>query len=162
MRIHRFARCFAFTASGAFIAYVLRNLIVMMAARQGVEAIHAAQTYFFFAINLLTAAIVAMLNRRYVFRSDLTWTVAIPVMVVLELLFDMLTGMLWQPVIRTMLEPVPDMQMGAVLQTASYAFSLIQFMIWAVLAYLFQRFVLYRESLDTNQSANDKGVHPYE
>ena len=118
--------------------------------------------YFFLAVNLLAAIIAAALNRRYVFRSALAWGIAIPVMTVLEMLFDILTGMLWQPVLQEILqrsmEYSAEPTVGNLLANASVAFNLTQFTIWAVLAYLFQRFVLYRESLDTNLPADGEEV----
>lgn len=133
----------------------------MLIARQGTEALVAAQTYFSLAINLLAAIIAAALNRRYAFRSTLAWGIAIPVMTVLEMLFDTLTGMLWQPVIQAIiqqsLEYSAEPMVGDLLANATYAFNLTQFVLWAVLAYLFQRFVLYRESLDTNLITYEKG-----
>lgn len=133
----------------------------MLMARQGTEALIATQTYFSPAVNLLAAIITAVLNRRYAFRSTLAWGIAIPVMTLLEMLFDNLTGMLWQPVMQEIIrqstaysaEPL----VGDLLANATFAFNLTQFALWAVLAYLFQRFVLYRESLDTNLITNETG-----
>ena len=126
----------------------------MLMARQGTAALIATNTYFSPAVNLLAATIAAALTRRYVFRSALAWGIAIPVMTVLEMLFDILTGMLWQPVLQGILQRSmaysAEPLVGSLLANASVAFNLTQFTIWAVLAYLFQRFVLYRESLDTN------------
>ena len=126
----------------------------MLMARQGTAALIATNTYFSPAVNLLAAIIAAALNRRYVFRSALAWGIAIPVMTVLEMLFDILTGMLWQPVLQEILQRSmaysAEPLVGSLLANATLAFNLAQFALWAVLAYLFQRFVLYRESLDTN------------
>ena len=134
----------------------------MLMARQGTPVLSATHTYFSPAVNLLAAIIAAALNRRYVFRSTLAWGIAIPVMTVLEMLFDTLTGMLWQPVIQEIIrqsmgysaEPL----VGNLLANATLSFNLAQFALWAFLAYLFQRFVLYRESLDTNLATNEEGV----
>lgn len=134
----------------------------MLMARQGTAVLSATHTYFSPAVNLLAAIIAAALNRRYVFRSTLAWGIAIPVMTVLEMLFDTLTGMLWQPVIQEIIrqsmgysaEPL----VGNLLANATLSFNLAQFALWTFLAYLFQRFVLYRESLDTNLATNEEGV----
>ena len=149
MKGHRIARYLVITAAVTFVAYALRVFVNMQVARQGAESLASIQTYLPFIVNLLAAIITAALNRRYTFRSTLAWGIAIPVMTVLEMLFDTLSGMLWLPVLQAALSNTDAMQMGPVLQTASYTFNLIQFVLWAVLAYLFQRFVLYRESLDT-------------
>ncbi len=134
----------------------------MLMARQGTAALSATHTYFSPAVNLLAAIIVAALNRRYVFRSTLAWVIAIPVMTVLEMLFDMFTGMLWQPVmqeiIRQSMAYSVEPLVGNLLANATLAFNLTQFALWAVLAYLFQRFILYRGSLDTNLTTNEEGV----
>lgn len=134
----------------------------MLIARQGAEMLSAANTYFFPAINLLAAIIAAVLNRRHVFRSTLAWGIAIPVMTVLEMLFDTMTGMLWRSVMQEVMQrsmaASAEPLLGSYLANAAYAFNLSQFVLWAVLAYLFQRFVLYRETLDTNLSANEEGV----
>ena len=154
MKGHRIARYFAITAAVTFVAYVLRVFVNMQVARQGADALASIQTYFPIIVNLLAAIIAAALNRRYVFRSALAWGIAIPVMTVLEMLFDILTGMLWQPVLQGILQRSmaysAEPLVGNLLANATLAFNLTQFTIWAVLAYLFQRFVLYRESLDTN------------
>ena len=134
----------------------------MLMARQGTAALIATNTYFSPAVNLLAATIAAALNRRYVFRSTLAWRIAIPVMTVLEMLFDIFTGMLWQPVLQEILQRSmaysAEPLVGNLLANATLAFILAQFALWAVLGYLFQRFVLYRESLDTNLTTNDEGV----
>ena len=157
MKDHRIARYFAITASITFVAYVLRVFVNMLVGRQGAEALASIQVYFPLVVNLLAAIITAALNRRYTFRSALAWGIAIPVMTVLEMLFDILTGRLWQPVLQAALSNADTMQTGQVLQATSYTFNLVQFALWAVLAYLFQRFVLYRERLDTLDT-NDEGV----
>lgn len=134
----------------------------MLMARQGTASLIATNTYFSLAVNLVAAIIAAALNRRYVFRSTLAWGIAIPVMTVLEMLFDILTGMLWQPVMQEILQRSmaysAEPLVGSLLANATLAFNLAQFALWAVLAYLFQRFVLYRESLDTNLPASGEEV----
>ena len=134
----------------------------MLMARQGTASLIATNTYFSLAVNLVAAIIAAALNRRYVFRSALAWGIAIPVMTVLEMLFDILTGMLWQPVMQEILQRSmaysAEPLVGSLLANATLAFNLAQFALWAVLAYLFQRFVLYRESLDTNLPASGEEV----
>ena len=157
MKDHRIARYFAITASITFVAYVLRVFVNMLVGRQGVEALATIQAYFPLVVNLLAAIITAVLNRRYTFRSALAWGIAIPVMTALEMLFDILTGSLWAPVMEAALAHTSAISIGQILQIASYTFNLAQFVLWAVLAYLFQRFVLYRESLDTLDT-NDEGV----
>ena len=156
MKGHRIARYLVITAAVTFVAYALRVFVNMQVARQGAEALASIQTYLPFIVNLLAAIITAALNRRYTFRSALAWGIAIPVMTVLEMLFDILTGRLWQPVLQAALSNADTMQTGQVLQATSYTFNLVQFALWAVLAYLFQRFVLYRERLDTLDT-NEKG-----
>lgn len=144
----RIARYLTITAGVTFIAYVIRSLASMLAGRQGAEAL-SDLTYVLYAVNLLAAIIVAALNRRYTFRSTLAWGIAIPVMVMLEMLYDGLGSMLWRPVMMAMMEQPWDLEMGSRLQLASYGVNIVQFIVWAVLAYLFQRFVLYRDTLDT-------------
>ena len=156
MKNHRIARYFTITAAVTFVAYELRVFVNMLIARQGAEALASIQAYFPLVINLLAAIITAALNRRYTFRSALAWGIAIPVMTVLEMLFDILTGRLWRPVMEAALAHASAISIGQILQIASYTFNLTQFVLWAVLAYLFQRFVLYRESLDTLDT-NEKG-----
>lgn len=157
MKDHRIARYFAITASVTFVAYALRVFVNMLVGRQGAEALASIQVYFPLVVNLLAAIITAALNRRYTFRSALAWGIAIPVMTALEMLFDILTGSLWRPVMEAALAHTSAISIGQILQIASYTFNLAQFVLWAVLAYLFQRFVLYRESLDTLDT-NDEGV----
>ena len=158
----RFVRYFSITAPVAFAAYVLNVFSSMLIARQGADALAAANTYLSPAINLAAAVIAAALCRRYVFRSTLAWGVAIPVMAALEMLYDMVTGMLWQPVMQQIvnqaIERSAETLVGNVLANAAYAFNLVQFALWAVLSYLFQRFILYRESLDASLITNDEGV----
>lgn len=162
MKGHRIARYFAITASVTFVAYALRVFVNMIVGRQGVEALASIQAYFPLFVNLLAAILTAALNRRYVFRSALAWGIAIPVMTVLEMLFDILTGRLWQPVLQEILQRSmaysAEPLVGSLLANATLAFNLAQFALWAVLAYLFQRFVLYRESLDTNLPADGEEV----
>ena len=157
MKDHRIARYFAITASVTFVAYALRVFVNMLVGRQGAEALASIQVYFPLVVNLLAAIITAALNRRYTFRSALAWGIAIPVMTALEMLFDILTGSLWRPVMEAALAHTSAISIVQILQIASYTFNLAQFVLWAVLAYLFQRFVLYRESLDTLDT-NDEGV----
>lgn len=151
----RMMRYIVIMAGVTFIAYMVRTFISMLMARQGIE-MAAMIVYVNVGISLLAAIITASLNRRHVFRSTLAWGIAITVMVVLNLLFNWMTGMLWRPVIEQMMASADPLMMGQRLQLASYAFNLMQFAAWAVLAYLFQRFVLYRESLDTLDT-NEKG-----
>ncbi len=162
MKFHRIARYFAITAAVTFIAYFLRSTVSMLMARQGTEILATTHTCISPAVNLVAAIIAAALNRRYTFRSTLAWGIAIPVMTVLEMLFDTLTGMLWQPmmqeIIRQSMEYSAEPLVGNLLANATLAFNLAQFALWAVLAYLFQRFVLYRGSLDTNLTTNEEGV----
>ena len=162
MKGHRIARYFAITAAVTFVAYVLRVFVNMQVARQGADALASIQTYFPIIVNLLAAIIAAVLNRKYTFRSNLAWGIAIPVVVLLEMLFDILTGRLWQPVMQSVLAQTSSAAIGQVLQTAAYAFNLTQFALWALLSYLFQRFVLYRGSLDTNLATNEEGAYPHE
>ena len=161
MKFHRIARYFAITAAATFVAYALRVFVNTLVGRQGVEALASIQPYFPLVVNLLAAIITAALNRRYVFRSALAWGIAIPVMTVLEMLFDLFTGMLWQPVMQAIIQQSMEYSaeplVGNLLANATFAFNLTQFVLWAVLAYLFQRFVLYRESLDTNLTTTEKG-----
>lgn len=161
MKGHRIARYLAITASVAFAAYFIRSFANMLMGRLGTEALITTQTYFSPAVNLLAAIIAAVLNRRYTFRSTLAWGIAIPVMTVLEMLFDTFTGILWQPVMQEIIQQSiaysAEPLVGNLLANATFAFNLTQFALWAVLSYLFQRFVLYRESLDTNLITNDKG-----
>ena len=165
MNFRRIARYFAITATVTFAAYFLRSTVNMLMARQGTEILAATQTYFSPAVNLVAAIIAATLNRRYAFRSTLAWGIAIPVVVLLEMLFDTLTGMLWQPVmeevIQRSVEYSAEPLIGNTLANASYAFNLVQFALWTVLGYLFQRFVLYRTSLDASLITNEK-ENPYE
>ena len=163
MKFHRIVRYFAITASVTFAAYFIRSFANMLMAQQGAEALIATQTYFSPAVNLLAAIIVAALNRRYVFRSNLAWGIAIPVMTLLEMLFDKLTGMLWQPVMEKIMQQAiaqsTEPLVGNYLANAAYAFNLTQFALWAILAYLFQRFVIYRESLDTLATNEKENSH---
>ena len=162
MKFHRIVRYFAITAAVTFAAYFIRSFANMLMARQGIEALIATQTYFSPAVNLIAAIIVAALNRRYVFRSTLAWGIAIPVLTVLEMLFDILTSMLWQPVMQAVIQQSMEYSaeplVGNFLANATFSFNLTQFALWAALAYLFQRFVLYRKSLDTNLTTNEEGV----
>ena len=161
MKDYRIARYFAITASVTFVAYALRVFVNTLVGRQGVEALASIQAYFPLVINLLAAIITAALNRRYTFRSALAWGIVIPVMTVLEMLFDILTGSLWAPVMQEITQHSmaysAEPLVGNLLANAAVAFNLAQFSLWAVLAYLFQRFVLYRESLDTNLITNETG-----
>ncbi len=150
----RIVRYFSIMAGVTFIAYMVRTFISMLIARQG-TAMAAMTVYASLAVSLLTAIITASLNRRHVFRSMLTWGLAIPVMVVLNLLFNWMTGMLWRPVMEQTIASADPLMMGQSLQLASYAFNLTQFAAWAVLAYLFQRFVLYRNTLDGGENQQD-------
>ena len=144
----RIMRYLVITAGVAFLAYVSRMLCSMLLTRISLE-MSALIPPVNFAINALAAIIAASRNRRKTFRSALSWWIAVPVMAVLELLFDMLGAYAWRPVMETVLSAAPPMEMGAWLQNASIAINLIQFALWAALAYLFQRFVLYRDTLDT-------------
>ena len=115
----------------------------------GTATISAMAKYVFPVIDVLTAVVLAAFHRRYVFRSTLAWGIAVPVMVALEILFAALTGRFFLPVMEAALAYAPARPMGQIVALASYAFNLTKFVLWAVLAYLFQRFVLYRESLDS-------------
>ena len=157
MKNHRIARYLAITAAITFAAYMLRSITSMLMARQSIEALATTQSYFTPAVNLLAAIITAALNRRYTFRSTLAWGISIPVMAVLEMLFDTLTGMLWSSALQAALTNTAAETIGQTLQIASYTFNLVQFALWAMLAYLFQRYVLYRETLDSLDT-NDKGA----
>ena len=143
----RIVRYISVMAGVTLIAYMVRTVISILMARQS-AAMAAMSVYVSLAVSVLTAIITASLNRRHVFRSSLAWGLAVPVMVVLKMLFDWLCGMLWRPVMEQMITAADPLMMGQHLQMASYAFNLIQFAAWAVLAYLFQRFVLYRNTLD--------------
>ena len=150
----RMMRYIVIMAGVTFIAYMVRTFISMLMARQG-TAMAAMTVYVSVGISVLTAIITASLNRRHVFCSTLARGIAITVMVVLNLLFNWMTGMLWRPVMEQMMASADPLMMGQSLQLASYAFNLIQFAAWAVLAYLFQRFVLYRNTLDGGDNQQD-------
>ena len=130
------------------VAYVFRTAIGSMLARMGVETLAKWSTYVGMAVNVAAAIITASQNRRYTFRSDMPWGIAVPVMVVLEVIFDLLTGQLWSPVMRTLMQAELGLSGGYYLMLISYGFNIAQFAVWAVLAYLFQRYVLYRNTLD--------------
>lgn len=145
----RIGRYLTVTVSVTLVAYIIRTLIGSMLAREGAETLAAWSMYANLAINAVAATVVAARNRSYTFRSLMPWGLAIPVMVVLELLYDALTGMLWSPVLQTLLQAPLGLQGGYYLMMISYGFNIVQFAVWAVLAYLFQRYVLYRNTLDT-------------
>ena len=163
MKFQRIVRYFAIMAGVSFIAYCIQSIAGLVIGRQGSGALAAAYSYYFPAVDLVAAIVAAALNRRFAFRSALAWGVAIPVMALLEMLFDMLTGMCWRPVLQGIMDQAIQQSaeplVGDLLMNAAFAFNLAQFVLWAVLAYLFQRFVLYRENLDTN--ALVVGAHGY-
>lgn len=144
----RIGRYLTVMVSVTLVAYIIRTLISSMLARESAAAIAQWSAYVNLAINVVAATVVAARNRCYTFRSNRPWALAIPVMVVLELLFDMLTGMLWSPVMRELLQMPLGLEGGYYVMLISYGFNIVQFAVWAVLAYLFQRYVLYRSTLD--------------
>lgn len=144
----RFARYMAISGLVTLLAYEGRTLLGIVLSRYGAEVVAGTLVYAQMCINLLAAIVTATLTRRYVFRSALAWWLAVPLMVLLELLFDGLTGMLWQPVFRILIDHWQGMTTGEILQAISMTFNLTQFVLWTVLAYWFQRFVLYRNTLD--------------
>lgn len=144
----RIGRYLTVMVSVTLVAYIIRTLISAMLARESAAAIAQWSAYVSLAINAVAATVVAARNRSYTFRSNMPWVLAIPVMVVLELLYDLLTGMLWSPVMREMMQIPLGLEGGYYLMLISYGFNIVQFAVWAVLAYLFQRYVLYRNTLD--------------
>lgn len=144
----RIGRYLTVSVGVTLVAYIIRTLISAMLARESVAAIAQWSAYVSLAINAVAATVVAARNRSYTFRSNMPWALAIPVMVVLELLYDLLTGMLWSPVMREMMQIPLGLEGGYYLMLISYGFNIVQFAVWAVLAYLFQRYVLYRNTLD--------------
>lgn len=145
----RIMRYLVITVGVAFLAYVSRTICSMLLTRISLE-MSALIPLVAFVINVLAAIVAASRNRRKTFCSVLSWWLAVPVMAVLELLFNMLGSYACRPVMEAVLSMAPPMEMGAWLRNVSIAVNLIQFALWAVLSYLFQRFVLYRDTLDTN------------
>ncbi|MBQ7848748.1 MAG: hypothetical protein IJ343_03400 [Clostridia bacterium] len=144
----RIGRYLTVTVSITLVAYIIRTLVSAVLARESAEAIAQWSTCVSLTVNVLAAIVVSAMNRSYTFRSNASWALTIPVMVVLELLFDMLTGMLWSPVMRELMQMPLGLEGGYYLMLISYGFNIVQFAVWAVLAYLFQRYVLYRNTLD--------------
>lgn len=154
----RIVRYFAMTAAVAFVSDFQNTMTMTWLARRGMEAVSAYARIVSPVLFLLASAITAALNRRYVFRSTLAWGVAIPVMVLLEYLFSALINRLWLPIVEAAMY-APSVLIGGALVSPVHAFSLARFVLWAALAYLFQRFVLYRETLDAldaNEKENDE------
>lgn len=144
----RIGRYLTVSVGVTLVAYIIRTLVSAMLARESAATIAQWSTCVSLTVNVLAAIIVSALNRCYTFRSNAPWALTIPVMVVLELLYDLLTGMLWSPVMREMMQIPLGLEGGYYLMLISYGFNIVQFAVWAVLAYLFQRYVLYRNTLD--------------
>ena len=95
----------------------------------------------------------ALLNRCLTFRSRAGWYWSIPAMIGVYLTFQVLNtavaGAIWEPLAELMAAE-NGMSFGAAISLISLSYSGVSAVLWLVVSYVFQRFVLYRRTLDTN------------
>ena len=104
-----------------------------------------------YAYTILTAIIATLLNRYFTFRATEKWYIAVPVMVIAALGWNLLTS----------LPRAASAQLG---MNASLNMISILGAAWFVVSYLLQRCVIYSHTIDTNgwyrrfHPTNDEGV----
>ena len=95
----------------------------------------------------------ALLNRCLTFRSRAGWYWSIPAMIGVYLTFQVLNtavaGAIGEPLAELMAAE-NGMSFGAAISLISLSYSGVSTVLWLVVSYVFQRFVLYRRTLDTN------------
>ncbi len=113
-------------------------------------------TYFSYGQILLNTLIACLIHRYFTFRSSKKWFVALLMMLGFALAMQFLSSFAMRMASRFGMEAMI---------TASNMLSLAEL----ILAYLFQRYVLYRDSIDTgawyvrfHSDNNTEGAYPYE
>lgn len=104
-------------------------------------------------IWLLEEIGAAFLNRGLTFRSRAGWYWSIPAMIGVYLTFRVLntvvSGAIWEPLTELMAAR-NDISFAAANAAVSFLWSIVSTALWLVISFVFQRFVLYRRTLDTN------------
>ena len=87
------------------------------------------------------------------FRSRAGWYWTIPAVIGVSLAFDLLNSLIWNAagelIINSLAADGGMTAFGAVMLVSSI-WSGVGFVLWLIVSYVFQRFVLYRRTLDTN------------
>lgn len=99
----------------------------------------------------LLLAVAALLNRRITFRSTFKWYIAVPVVVLVGMLLEFLRGLavnLLLTVVYSMAANSGMTPSDGIILAVIYGSLGMQILLWLVLSYLLQRFVLYRDTLD--------------
>ena len=131
-------------------SYFIRSAAASNAAFLGVWV--SASSWIFL---LLTTAIATLLNRYFTFRATEKWYIALPVMLI--------AAVGWQ-VLQAYPMSIAARHGAEIAMSMSYLLS----MIWPILSYLLQRCVIYCHTVDTTgwyrrfHPTNEEGVYPNE
>ena len=137
VELWRIAKFVLITGAVNLAFSVANNVIVngLAASRSG--SIGQTLSLLSYAYTILTAIIAALLNRYFTFRATEKWYIAVPVMVIAALGWDVLST----------LPRAASVQLGA-----NVAMNMISILgaAWFVVSYLLQRCVIYAHTTDTN------------
>lgn len=99
----------------------------------------------------LLLAVAALFNRRITFRSTFKWYIAVPVVVLVGMLLEFLRGLAVNLLLTVVYSMAANNGMAppdGIILAVIYGSLGVQILLWLVLSYLLQRFVLYRDTLD--------------
>lgn len=110
-------------------------------------------TFASWLLGLLAEIGTALLQRAVTFRSRAGWYWTIPAVIGVSLAFDLLNSLIWNAVGESIINSLAadgGMTVVGAVTIVSSIWSGVGFVLWLIVSYVFQRFVLYRRTLDTN------------
>lgn len=131
-------RIMKFLLISEVVNIALSHLFVPLMASLTIQPAAGALLSFVSYVRLfLCAAILALLHRYFTFRATEPWFIALPLMLLYALLWQLLTAL-------------PMTFAARQSDTAVHQMSLLLYYISLILQYLFQRYVIYSHTTDTN------------
>ena len=136
------------------LGFLLGTIINTVAGQHGVDTLVKVTSFmrvFYFVEDLLVVTVITLLCKRFVFGSPLKWYIALPVVLVVYVIFDLLNSAVYGAVINAVLSErmAPGgITVGQFISVAGYLNAFLDFLVWLAVSYLLQRFVLYRNTLD--------------
>lgn len=136
------------------LGFLLGTIVNTVAGQHGVDTLARVTSFmrvFYFVKDLLVVSVITLLCKRFVFGSSLKWYIALPVVLVVYVLFDLLNNAVYGAVINAVLSErmAPGrITVGQFISVAGYLNAFLGFLVWLAVSYLLQRCVLYRNTLD--------------
>ena len=136
------------------LGFLLGTIINTVAGQYGVDTLVKVSSFmrvFYFVKDLLVVTVITLLCKRFVFGSSLKWYIALPVVLVVYVIFDLLNSAVYGVVVNAIISErmAPGgITVGQFLSVAGYLSTFLGFLVWLAVSYLLQRLVLYRNTLD--------------